>query len=283
MNTTRLIRLRRKNEALAKRNIILAVLIGLTSLIAVACMIFTAWVLFAKESIVNNLNSQVASLKEEVRNQTTEFNMLQSDYDNVTLDLVKMTEASVELDKQNKKLVDDINSQSEELESLRTRKELYDNYKYALIRDNGTRTDIKYDDIVTLEKLSDEKNMGDDAVTLTLAFSMTESQGTEKAKNPNSTASGTNQLLYSTAKHAYEDLMHNGKGTYKREYAFDASLNTQMALEYINELSKTSKNPSRIVWNYGGFAISNIDFGAYCKKLNHYLSKVGKNLNNLKF
>lgn len=215
-----------------------------------------------------NLRDQVTDLENQIDNQTTEYE--------------KLAEVTAELDSQNKELVDQINSQSaelEKLEELETRAELYNKYEYAITREDGTRTDITYDDIATLESLAEEKGMGEDAVDLVMAIAMTESDGIEDAKNPESTATGFGGLLKDTAKYIYETELGSPEGTYNHSImAKDGTLNLKMSLCLVDFLAEeNNRNPIRTVNDYRG-----LNDKSYINKINKYLAKVNKNLGSLK-
>ena len=210
------------------------------------------------------LENRVANLESELKNQKTEYE--------------KLAKVSVDLDTQNKELVDQINSQNEELEKLEARAELYDKYEYAIVREDNTRTDITYEEIDTLESLAKERNMGEDAVTLVMAIAMNESNGIEDAKNPDSTATVFGGLLAGTAKYIYENEMDSPEGDYNHKVmAKDGELNLQISLCLVDYLAdQNNRNPIRTVNNYRGL----ID-KAYLAKLDNNLAKVNKTLNKL--
>ena len=210
------------------------------------------------------LENRVANLESELKNQKTEYE--------------KLAKVSVDLDTQNKELVDQINSQNEELEKLEARAELYDKYEYAIVREDNTRTDITYEEIDTLESLAKERNMGEDAVTLVMAIAMNESDGIEDAKNPESTATGFGGLLAGTAEYIYETEMDNPEGSYNHKVmAKDGELNLEISLclvDYLADLN--NRNPIKTVNDYRG-----IKDKIYLSKLDKNLLKVNKTLRYL--
>lgn len=233
---------------------------------------------FLESEIVKDFGtySSIKNDSDSYQNQITNLELKNADLQN---DLVAMTQISKELDDQNKELVDLYNQNNQDIKILLARKELYDKYSYAIINsENGERTDITYNDIATLESLAQQKGMGKDAVDFILAVCMTESRGNTNAKNPSSTASGLGQLLYTTAKFVYEDLMGNGKNTYKSSYAFDHSINIKMSLYYIDYLAKqNNRDTIKICVGYaGGYDKAWID------KVDSYLQDVGKSIYTIK-
>lgn len=210
------------------------------------------------------LENRVANLESELKNQKTEYE--------------KLAKVSVDLDTQNKELVDQINSQNEELEKLEARAELYDKYEYAIVREDNTRTDITYEEIDTLESLAKERNMGEDAVTLVMAIAMNESDGIEDAKNPESTATGFGGLLAGTAEYIYETEMDNPEGSYNHKVmAKDGELNLEISLCLVDYLADLNdRNPIKTVNDYRG-----IKDKTYLSKLDKNLLKVNKTLRYL--
>ena len=87
---------------------------------------------------------------------------------------------------------------SKKVENLSNLEELFDKYEYAIIDKYENRTDITYEQILTLEDLVKEYPIND--TDLILSIIMTESRGIETAQNSESTAKGYGQLLNSTAK-----------------------------------------------------------------------------------
>jgi hypothetical protein len=205
-------------------------------------------------------------------------NSLEAELDNQKTEYENLAEISVELDNQNKELVNEVNEQNKKLDEYEAREELFDQYEYAIIREDGTRTDITYEEINTLESLAKERNMGDDAVDLVMAIAMTESDGIEDAKNPKSTATGFGGLLAGTAKYIYETELDSPEGTYNHSVmAKDGELNLQMSLCLVDVLAGINdRNPYETVKDYRG-----INDKPYFKKIDKYLETVDKSLYKL--
>lgn len=212
------------------------------------------------EDLNKELNDKIASVEEE---RNTALGLLQ-----------EVSGIAVDLDVQVTELADQINEQNELIASYEEREELFDKYEYAIIRTDGTRTDIKYSELNTLISLVEEKELGDSVIDLVLSLSMTESQGTEKAANPESTARGYGQILAGTGKMVYEKFMGNGSGSYNHDYAFNGEINLQMMVYYLEWLGKKYSNNMTLVMNeYRG----DLD-QAYNQKVNRYLSKAGTDI-----
>ena len=170
----------------------------------------------------------------------------------------------------NESLKEDNLSMQDELNDFRQRAELYDKYDYAIIREeDGSRTDITYDNIKSLEELSAEQRLTEDANQLILSIAMTESRGYETAENSQSTATGFGQFLSGTGRFVYTSLM-DGDGVYKHsEMAKDGQTNLDMMVYYISYLDeKYHGNLSSIIDEYRGTHDS-----TYLTKLDKYLGK----------
>ena len=269
-NNTQYLRLKKKNNALTTQVSLLRMLVCLLFGVVLVCGV-VIFVLAGKVVVdatsISELQAQVESLTE----QKTE---LEATVKKAAEDLQKTSTICVTLQNQAISLGTTIKEQNEELAVFREREELYDKYEYAITRvEDGSRTDISYDNIKTIESIAEEEGMGSDTVTLVLALSMTESNGTATAKNSKSTATGLNQLLYGTAKYTYEDIMGNGKGTYMSSLALDPETNLTMAIYYVNWLSDNHDSNYGVLKEYTGYE-TNAELTAYISKLNKYLGEV---------
>lgn len=226
---------------------------------------------------IDKKNTEIAELKlenEALYNEIEEF----SDIYNQTVTLLEEASSiAYELDLENESLVNQARELQETINSYEEREELFNKYEWAIIRTDNTRTDITYDRITSLEKLAGEKGLSDDSVNLILALAMTESQGTETAANPESSARGLGQMLESTARFTYEDLMKNGRGTYNHDMAFDGDINITMMCYYLEHLGIKYKNDLNLVLKeYRGE-----EDPEYFKKVNMYLTKAETDLHSI--
>ena len=198
------------------------------------------------------------------------YNYLDSNYESVLNTVAELTEIAYKLDDQNKSLVESNESYFEELSEFRKREELYDKYNYALVNNNN-RTDITYDQLVTLEGLLEDSYIKDQ--DLILALVMTESAGKEKATNDTSTAKGYGQFLDGTSNFVYTKLMDNNN--WNPDIAFDGTTNLEMMVEYIDYLyEKNNGDLYEIIRDYRGKEnITN-----YVAKIDTYLSNADKSV-----
>ena len=279
-NNSRLVRkLMRRNKAMRRGIKVIGFLFCTLLALTVLCLLYVGYLSVE----IANKKAELADIESVKESLFEDLDTLQIEYDTDTehlkSQLQKVSEISIQLDKQNKELVDKINEQNETLNRYESRKELFDQYEYAIIRSNNTRTDIKYSDIDTLESLAKQKNMGPDAVDLVLAFAMNESEGYAHVKNPRSTATGLCGLLRGTAKFVYENEMGHGRGTYNHSMAYDGTLNLQMSLYYIDYLARRNGRSSiRTINSYRGTSGDTW----YLNKLNRRLSKTGKSIYTIK-
>lgn len=145
-----------------------------------------------------------------------------------------------------KKLVDikdqEIQKNMDELNSFRNRKELYDKYSYV-ISINNIRTGINYSTIALGEKLMKERGINPHML---FGLIRLESAGNPKTTNSKSTARGLGQFLKGTGKWVYEDLLGNGKGSYNHDMAFDQNINIRMCVAYLDYLMRTQNGDARL-------------------------------------
>lgn len=250
---------------------------SITTLIAIILVIAASVTVFIiNQNKINDLKFNVAEL--ETANETLNADMLElsDQYNQIAEILTEVSEVSVELDDEVKKLTSDKATLLDELEKYTMRDELLNKYEYALYREeNNTRTDIDFEHIARLQEICKDKGMNDETVDLILAIAMKESKGTAEAKNPKSTATGLGQFLNSTGKFVYTTLMNGNKDDYATAVR-DPETNLMMMAEYIDYLSTTEGNKvSNIMMVYSGG-----DSG-YCKGLNHYLKKNNLDATNM--
>ena len=193
---------------------------------------------------------------------------LSSTYNDAVLILSDVSEIAYQLDQQNRTLNDDLNDALEKIKQYESREELFDSYEWALFRKDGSRTDISYNDIVTLEELVDEKDLSDNTVDLVLAMAMTESNGNANARNISSSAVGLGQFLSGTGRFVYTSLMGNDVYNHQ-ETASNSETNLEMMVYYLEYLDvKNNHNIERVISCYRG-----IESPSYKYKINSYLAK----------
>lgn len=248
MNTNTYRRLKVTNNSLRKKVGKLTKLLGLNAIIAVVSVLGLIVLagLYGQQVYKNNqLEKTVAEQKATIQSQSSDLLV-------AAIQIDQLSTVAGKLDTENSTLTTTLKTQDTELEIFRERDELYDKYEYALVREDGTRTDINYDDIKSLEELAKEEGLGEDAVALVLAISRNESQGYADVKNPNSSAAGLCGLLSSTAKYSYETLLANGKGSYDPSYVYDSLTNLKMALAYVAYLKDNTSSNYALLLAYRG-------------------------------
>lgn len=189
---------------------------------------------------VRTLRSKVAEQRNTISEMEDTISSLNGNLTATAVTASKLTDdvnqmASVvnEIQQSNDILVANNDNLNTELQTYKSRAELYDKYQYAVIDKSGNRTDLTYDNIATGEQLMQEKGLDPD---LLFGIIMTESGGIESASNANSTATGFGQLLQGTAKFTYEKQMGNGAGSYSHSMAKDGSTNIAMVANYLDYL-----------------------------------------------
>ena len=227
--------------------------------------------------ITDSMNDQIISMKTSYDSLEKEHNELLNQFDYVSNLLTEVSDIAVQLDEDNQTLLSTIEEQKQTISSYEEREELFDKYEYAIIRkENGSRTDITYDNIRTLENLSQEKGLNEEAVDLVLSLAMVESGGTEKARNNSSSAKGYGQILSSTGQFVYTKLM--GNSSYNHELALDGETNLTMTMELVNYLDEKFKGN----WNIAINSYRGEYDDSYRKKVNRYLSYSNLSLSSLK-
>ena len=175
-----------------------------------------------------------------------------------------------EMDLQNASLIQANEDYYNQLQDLSSRAELYDKYSYALYNQRGERNDITFDQLKTGEDVLLKVGL---SPHLLWGFVGSESGGDEDAKNPHSTATGHGQVLTSTGRKVYEDIMGNGKGSFEPSMLLDGDINILITSEYLAYLKQNSSSVYEIVDKYAGEHNE-----AYYKKLDKVLQKGGTSL-----
>lgn len=259
---------RQENQSLRFK--LTACLIGMVGLFVVS-VVSIATLVVDNYSLRNDLtiaSEKYDTLMADNQSLIAENQSLSNTYNDAVLILSDVSEIAYQLDQQNRTLNDDLNDALEKIKQYESREELFDSYEWALFRENGSRTDISYNDIVTLEELVDEKDLSDDTVDLVLAMAMTESNGNANARNISSSAVGLGQFLSGTGRFVYTSLMGNDVYNHQ-ETASDSETNLEMMVYYLEYLDvKNSGNIERVISCYRG-----IESPSYKYKINSYLAK----------
>ena len=262
--------LKRAVYRLAKLNMILSVIV----IFLIGFIIIAGNNMIVKNRDLENqlaeANSELETVNNTNKELTENLNELSDEYE-------KTSTLSVILDDQNKSLVKQINNLNKTLDSYEEREELFDKYEYALIREDGTRTDITYEEIQNLYNTAEELNMSEESICLILSVAMVESQGTESATNTSSTAVGLGQILSSTGKFVWTDLMDNSGRYIHSSVASDGNTNLQMMAYLLNYLNdKYNGNAINVMKEYRGE-----DDVKYFEKIDDYLDTAGLSLKSL--
>ena len=259
---------RQENQSLRFK--LTACLIGMVGLFVVS-VVSIATLVVDNYSLRNDLtvaSEKYDTLMADNQSLIDENQSLSSTYNDAVLILSDVSEIAYQLDQQNRTLNDDLNDALEKIKQYESREELFDSYEWALFRENGSRTDISYNDIITLEELVDEKDLSDDTVDLVLAMAMTESNGNANARNVSSSAVGLGQFLSGTGRFVYTSLMGNDVYNHQ-ETASDSETNLEMMVYYLEYLDvKNNHNIERVISCYRGIESPN-----YKYKINSYLAK----------
>lgn len=259
---------RQENQSLRFK--LTACLIGMVGLFVVS-VVSIATLVVDNYSLRNDLtvaSEKYDTLMADNQSLIAENQSLSSTYNDAVLILSDVSQIAYQLDQQNRTLNDDLNDALEKIKQYESREKLFDSYEWALFREDGSRTDISYNDIITLEELVDEKDLSDDTVDLVLAMAMTESNGNANARNISSSAVGLGQFLSGTGRFVYTSLMGNDVYNHQ-ETASDSETNLEMMVYYLEYLDvKNNHNIERVISCYRG-----IESPGYKYKINSYLAK----------
>lgn len=262
--------LQRANSRLIRFNLLLLGIIG----------VLVAFIFIAGNNMImknKDLESQLAKANSKLEDVNKTNEELSSYFDELSEEYENVASMSVTLDDQNKELINKVNELNKTLNDYEKREELFDKYEYALIREDGTRTDITYEEINNLYNTAEELNMTEESISLILSVAMVESQGTESAKNNESTAVGLGQILSGTGKFVWSNLMDNSGSYIHSSVASDGNNNLQMMAYYLNYLNnKYNGNTLNVIKEYRGE--NDIQ---YFKKIDGYLDTAGLDLKSL--
>lgn len=148
----------------------------------------------------------------------------------------------------------------EELDTFRNRAELYDKYEYVLFYD-GKRTDMTYNLVAYGEDIMKKENIDPNML---FGLVMVESSGKEKAQNSTSSARGFCQLIDTTAKSLYENVLK--RGSYRHDYAFNGYINLELGAKLISGNMK----------QYRGNTYTTIQLYRGLKDVRYYYAAVDK-------
>ncbi len=158
-----------------------------------------------------------------------------------------------------------------ELTFFREREELYDKYEYVIMY-GGKRTDMTYDMVSYGEDIMKEKKVDPN---LLFGLIMVESHAVEKAQNKTSTARGFCQLLASTARSYYENILKKGK--YNHELAYDGYINIEIGSELVaRNMEKYNGDTHKVIQLYRG-----LNDPVYYAAVDRYVNRGGTSLRQI--
>lgn len=200
------------------------------------------------------------------------YNTLLSRYDSMNDTIGELSDISLELDKENKKLLKQIRKQNKRIKKFQKRQELLDKYEYALYQD-GSKTDITFDQLITLEKLLKKSKIKDQ--DLILSWILAESGGDETCTSTISTAKGYAQFLDGTSEFVYVNLMGNDKNTWYPNIVYDGEISLKMMVTFIDYLyDKNDGDLYEILRDYRGKQ----DITGYISMIDDYLKNANKSV-----
>lgn len=183
---------------------------------------------------------------------------------------------AIKMDESNAELKGMLEQAEKDMEIYRTREDLLNKYEYALFEPNKKRTDLTYEQIISLQDYCEEKGYTTEMVSLVLAIAMKESTCHEKAVNGESGASGYGQFLESTGRFVYTKLQ--GHNSYTLDDALDGDKSLKMVSDYMAYLYEYHGNSmEKAMISYRGCYDE-----PYMKKIDEYLGKNNLSLNTIK-
>lgn len=272
---------RQKNQIKQLRSI--TIVMGVLSLICIVGSIISISNYGKTKLQLETVKSDYTDLLKDKENLQERYNELYQKYVTIfedTLDyetqITALTEMVTALDEQSKALAISNEEYYNKIQEYESREELLDKYEYCITREDGSRTDITYDQLINVEKLSKEKGIDTDLI---MSIVMVESSGKEKASSSSgSTARGYGQFLKGTGEYVYEDIMENG--TYDHSMAYDGDTNLTMMVHYLDHLTDINDGDLYAsLRNYrgkGGEVLNN-----YINKIDGYLGTKGKSVSML--
>jgi predicted RNase H-like nuclease (RuvC/YqgF family) len=219
-----------------QNNILKVYSISMTLLCCILVLLFIINnnnLVYQNQDLTKKYESEYENLLIKYNNLKDNYSYLEKNYESVSASMKELAIISNELEDQNHKLVSSNQQYYEQLCSFGDREELFNKYEYAIIDDTGKRTDITYEQLKRLEELvANSKIKNEDLI---LAWIMTESEGQEKIKNPNSTAKGYGQILNSTSEWIHRTLIDSDINWHP-DIALDGDANLEMMVAYIDYL-----------------------------------------------
>ncbi|MCM1215915.1 MAG: transglycosylase SLT domain-containing protein [Lachnospiraceae bacterium] len=267
---------RRENAKLRMLTLILG--LGLTLSLLLLILVSISYIKNNNASELKNLKSDYKQLTEDYNDMLLENSAYKETNAAYEETIRNMNGLIMDMQSQVETLTNSNNEYLKQLKIFYERDELYDKYEYAITRlDDGTRTDITYNQLANVEEEAKKRGIDTDLV---LSIVMVESDGVETAKSSESTATGYGQFIYSTGKFVYEDLLH--EGTYSSTVALNGDTNLTMMTAYLEHLADIwDEDIYMIMKNYRGKDGDILD--DYMARVDKYLATKGKELNEIVF
>jgi hypothetical protein len=239
-------------QRIFKRNILIIVLLVLLSITFIDLQITRSKLRKAtKEN--NSISTELKDLQDFKNNA-----------ENLSNTVTSLVNSVIDLDVQNKQLVESNESMSNELSVLRERAEIYDQYAYAL----APSTDIDMDQMIYLEDLLDRYDI--EETDLILAWILTESSGHSDAQNAVSSAKGYGQFLDSTSYYIWCDILGYPEESWSPELALDAYHNLELMVTYVDLLyDRYEGNLYDMILEYRGLYDQD-----YLDKINEFMFRI---------
>lgn len=246
-----------RRKAKLQRNLIRTLTV--VSAMMIATIIVLGFSLFGFNSKFKKLSKEYDSLQTSSTRESFQNKV----------NIIELQSTIEDLNKQLQHVSNVNHSYVDELNKLRARKELYNKYEYAVLDEEGKRTNLTYEEIELGEQLMKEKGYDPHLMFGTI---MVESNGNPNDVNSQSGATGYGQFLDETARFTWITLMDNK--SYHSDIRKDGTSNIKMMASYYDYLYNKFGNTFGVIKSYSG---NSTDSGAqrYLNRINKYTTKVG--------
>ena len=208
-------------------------------------------------------DNQIISLNQNIEYYKSDAQML-AETTGGLIDMV--TELNIDRDL----LIADNCAMQVELDEFYERSELYDRYEFFIFDKRGERNDLSYDRLRNLEQMIEGTSIPNPELILSIIY--LESSGHADAVNgQGSGASGLGQFMPGTARSVWQNLLGNDPDEWSPEMIFDADLNLQMTVAYMDYLIEKHGGPREALRQYSGSGTNTDHLNGYIATLNAYL------------
>lgn len=258
-NDWKMKKINRLSNRLKKEKLIKSVAVAFSTILLFAAVLLVKENMSLK-SAMEEKNEIIKDKEAEIEKKDTIINEKDASIEILTNTIRSMDEEILDVKEVNESYVDELNE-------LRSRKELYDKYQYAIFDEDGKRTELTYEEIKLGEEIMLDNNLDPDIMFGTI---MVESNGNPKAVNTDTNATGYGQFLDSTAEWVWTELL--GHDNYASNVRKDGKANIQMMGAYYGYLYGQKGNTFDVMKAYSGNS-TNSGATKYIDRVNHHINR----------